>query len=500
MDSHARVDVCAELGPPSVWAYFAEIAAIPRPSKHEERIRAYVRGVADRHRLAFKEDQAGNLVIDVPATSGLAKAPITVLQAHLDMVCEKNESTRHDFATEGIRLVTEVESGSGMQIVRADGTTLGADNGIGVALALAVATTTNVACGPLELLFTVDEEQGMCGARALTPDFFRGRTMLNLDSEEEGTLYIGCAGGCDVNLTWEYDIVPLPREAELVRVRVSGLRGGHSGVDIHESRGNAIKLLTRTLLRLRSGPLQLLEISGGSKRNAIPREAMAVVAGPAGFLRLLHRAATDMSHEATEESWEPGVAIRVEPVSDGVPKKAIGSHETAGLLSALAALPNGVIGMHPKAAGLVETSNNVSTIATRVQDSNVVMELGLLPRSSSASRMRETLDQLAAVGKLAGATVTSDNAYPGWSPKPDSPGLAVCRRVYRELFGNEPKVVGIHAGLECGIIGERVGNIDMVSLGPTIRGAHSPNERVYVTSVGQTWRYLVAVLTALAQG
>jgi len=499
MKSQSRADAFPELEPRSVWSYFAEIAAVPRPSKHEERARAYVREVADRYRLALKEDQTGNLLIKVPPTAGFAQAPITVLQAHLDMVCEKNESTRHDFATEGIHLVVETEGGSGLQIVRADGTTLGADNGIGVALALAAATATDVAHGPLELLFTVDEEQGMCGARALSPDFFCGRRMLNLDSEEEGTLYIGCAGGCDVNLTWEYDAVPLPRAAELVRVRVSGLRGGHSGVDIHEGRSNAIKLLIRTLLRPQCESLQLLEISGGSKRNAIPREAMAVVADPADFLRSLQRAAAEISREASGESYEPEVTIRAEAISGGVATIGLGSNETATVLSALAALPSGVIGMHPKAPSLVETSNNVSTFAMSLRDSQVLIELGMLPRSSSASRMRETLDQLAAVGELAGARVTFDNSYPGWSPNPDSPTLGVCRSVHQKLFGNEPRIAGIHAGLECGIIGERVGEMDMVSLGPTIRGAHSPDERVYVASVERTWRYIVALLLALAQ-
>lgn len=499
MNSQSRAVAVPELEPRSVWSYFAEIANIPRPSNHEERARAYVRGVADRHRLVSKEDKIGNVLIEVPATPGLTQAPITVLQAHLDMVCEKNESKQHDFSTKGIDLVVETEDGSGLQIVRADGTTLGADNGIGVALALAAATSTDVAHGPLELLFTVDEEQGLCGAKALSPDFFRGRRMLNLDSEDEGTLYIGCAGGCDVNLMWEHDAVPLPRGAELVRVRVSGLRGGHSGVEIHEGRGNAIKLLIRTLLRAQNASLQLLELSGGSKRNAIPREAMALIAGPAGVLPSLQRAAAEIAHEASGESYEPDVTIRAEGVSDSVATTGLGAKETAMVLSALAALPSGVIGMHPKAHGLVETSNNVSTVAMSRRDTHAIIEAGLLARSSSATRMRETQDQLAAVGKLAGAKVRCDNSYPGWNPNPDSPSLALCRSVHRQLLGSDPAIAGIHAGLECGIIGERVGGMDMVSLGPTIRGAHSPAERVYVASVERTWRYLVALLATLAQ-
>jgi len=350
----------------------------------------------------------------------------------------------------------------------------------------------------LELLFTVDEEQGMSGAKALVPGFFCGRRLLNLDSEEEGILYIGCAGGCDVNLTWEYDVVPLSREVELARVRVSGLRGGHSGVDIHEGRGNAIKLLTRTLLRVQCESLQLLNISGGSKRNAIPREAVAIFAGPRGFVHSLERAAVEISREAAEESCELNVSVVAEACSAGVSAVGLSPDVTAKVLSSLAALPSGVIGMHPKAPGLVETSNNVSMIAMSEHNTHALIELGLLPRSSSASRMQEAIDQLSAVGTLAGANITRGNAYPGWSPNVDSATLAVCRSAYQRLFGNEPKVAGIHAGLECGIIGECIGDIDMVSLGPTIRGAHSPDECVYVASVERTWRYLAALLRELA--
>lgn len=499
MNLPARGSVIAEFEPHPLWRYFTEIAAVPRPSKKEERIRAYVRSVADRHRLAWAEDGAGNLVITVPATTGFAKAPITVLQAHLDMVCEKNESTRHDFSSEGIHLIADNEVDSGLLIVRADGTTLGADNGIGVAMALAAATTPEVTHGPLELLFTVDEEQGMGGARGVTPDSFRGRTMLNLDSEEESTLYIGCAGGCDVNLTWDFETVPMPQNSALVRLRVSGLRGGHSGVDIHEGRSNAIKLLARTLLHAKCDSLHIFEISGGSKRNAIPREASALVAVPAGLMGLLKQAATEVAREASTESGESNVTIGAESLSGRGTTNGLSAGDSRGVLSALAALPSGVIGMHPKVPGLVETSNNVSTVGMNVQDSRAIVDVGLLTRSSSASRMQEAVDQLTAIGTLAGAKATYDNAYPGWSPNIDSPTLAVCRRVHKELFGDEPKVAAIHAGLECGIIGERVGDMDMVSLGPTIRGAHSPDERVYVASVKQTWEYLVALLGAFAR-
>jgi len=499
MTTHATGNAVAGLEPRSVWEFFAGIAAVPRPSKREERIRKHVKGLATQHGLAFREDSVGNIVIDVPATPGHAKASITVLQAHLDMVCEKNATTQHNFDNEGISLVVETEAASGALIVRGDGTTLGADNGIGAALALAAATSPEVVHGPLELLFTVDEEEGMTGAKALSRESFRGRNMLNLDSEEEDTVYIGCAGGCDLNLSWTLNVVTPTQGAEFRRVSVTGLRGGHSGVNIHEGRANAIKLLARTLLRTPAGSLQLLSICGGSKRNAIPREATAVVAGPSASLGELERAGTEVAKEATGESFESEVSIGVQRVCDDLPETALSAGDTARVLDALMSLPSGVLGMHPKVAGLVETSNNLSTITMKADGSQAVIAVGLLPRSSSASRMRETLDQLSAIGRLAGAGTSTGSAYPGWSPNPDSPILSVCRRVYQGLFHEEPKVAAIHAGLECGIIGERVGEMDMVSLGPTIRGAHSPDERVYVASVERAWRYLVAVLAALAR-
>lgn len=489
----------AELEPQSVWSFFTGIAAIPRPSKQEERIRKHVREVAEGHGLSVNEDHAGNLVMGIQASAGHETAPVTVLQAHLDMVCEKNSSTAHDFDSEGIRLILETDSESGERIVRADGTTLGADNGIGVALALAAATSPEVVHGPLELLFTADEEDGMTGAKALSHESFRGRRMLNLDSEEDDTLYIGCAGGCDTNLTWTLKTEPPSQEGDICRVTVTGLRGGHSGCDIHEGRANAIKLLVRTLLRDPVTSLQLFDISGGSKRNAIPREAAAIVVGPVGTLEALKTASADVASEAKAESCEPDVTVRVEREPD-VPRPIyVSPNDTERILRALAALPSGVLGMHPKAPELVETSNNVSTITTEIRGSQIVITVGMLSRSSSGSRKRETLDQLAAIGRLAGAKVATHNEYPGWSPNPDSPTLAICRRVYHELFGDDPKVAAIHAGLECGIIGECVGDMDMVSLGPTIRGAHSPEERVYVASVERTWRYLATLLGTFAR-
>jgi dipeptidase D len=490
------------LEPMPVWRLFADISAVPRPSKREDRIRRHVRRVAEENGLKARQDGAGNLLIEVPPSPGCAAAPTTVLQGHLDMVCEKNAGTTHDFEHEPIRLLVESDPQDGQQIIRADGTTLGADNGIGVALALAAAFSPEVVHGPLELLFTFDEEAGMTGAKALSPDFFRGRRMLNLDSEEDDSLYIGCAGGCDTSLTWVFRVRSAAQRAELCRVTVAGLCGGHSGGDIHKHRGNAIKLLTRTLLAGGGDKLRLAEFNGGSKHNAIPREAAAVVAGPRGTREALQRAAVLVREQAARESAEDHPDIVVEPTASKSVPAVLSAADTARLLEVLAALPHGVLSMHPQIGGLVETSNNVATIATRLDDGgpSLHVAVGTLSRSSSATQLHVTLRQIEAVGRLAGGNVTTSNEYPGWAPNVNSPVLASCRKVYEALFGAPPKVTAIHAGLECGIIGDRVGGMDAVSFGPRITGAHSPDERVYVASVQKVWKYLRAVLGELAKG
>lgn len=489
----------AELEPAAVWKFFGGIAATPRPSKREERIRKHIREVAQEHGLAVREDHVGNVVIDVPASPDREQAPITVLQAHLDMVCEKNTRTAHDFDVDPIRLIVDTHGENGELIVRADGTTLGADNGIGVALALAAATTPDVVHGPLELLFTFDEEVGMSGAKALGPTSFRGRRMLNLDSEDDETLYVGCAGGCDSVMTWEFNTGEPSADSDCFRIAVGGLRGGHSGADIHENRGNAIKLLVRTLSRLERGSLQLCSMSGGSVRNAIPREAEAVVLIPASQAAMLRSAAEQLRDEAAAELAEAALAIQVETVPHTDGTRTISPDDTSRLLSVLANLPNGVLGMHPRIEGLVETSNNVATVETTARADLTRVVVCTLSRSSSASRMSEALDQIGSVATGSGAEVATCNAYPAWEPKLDSPTLATCSRVYEQLFGKPPAVTAIHAGLECGIIGQEVGGMDMVSLGPRIEGAHSPDERVFVSSVQKCWNYLVAILAELSR-
>lgn len=498
------------LDPKPVWQIFAGIAAVPRPSKKERRIYEHVKQFAAARGFSIREEPApgphlevGNMIISVPATPGCEKAPITVLQAHLDMVCEKNRGTEHDFDREGIKLRIATDPGSGKQIVHGEGTTLGADNGMGVAMALAAATDPAVKHGPLEILLTIDEEAGMSGAKALTPDSFRGRRLLNLDSEEDDAIYIGCAGGCDTNLTWSLPVSKADKPAEACRISIHGARGGHSGSDIHENRANAIKLLARVLAEAPPG-LRIVEIVGGSKRNAIPREAHAVAVGPTGTNKALQSAAERVAAEARAESYEESITISAEPAAaDGL--HATDAASTSAMLAALLAIPSGVIGMHPRVAGLVQTSNNLSTIESVVEGGKLRASVGCLSRSSSMSLLSLTSRAISEIGRLAGARVDHANSYPGWEPNVDSPTLTACKRVYEKLFGKPPHVLAIHAGLECGIIGERVGGpspaekVDMVSFGPNITGAHSPDERVYVDSVAKSWKYLTTVLEELAR-
>jgi dipeptidase D len=494
--NHSAIEA---LEPQAVWQLFVGMTAVPRPSKREERIRDHVRGLAQKHGWPVRQDGAGNLLIEVPATPGHESAPVTVLQGHLDMVCEKNTGTAFDFERDALKLVIDRDGQNGEAFVRADGTTLGADNGIGLALALAASAAPDVVHGPLELLFTIDEEAGMTGAKTLTADFLRGRRLLNLDSEEDDALYIGCAGGCDTTLTWNWKTRPASQRVRAARVTVSGLCGGHSGGDIHKHRGNALKLLARTLLAGGSGRAQLAEINGGSKRNAIPREAAAVVVGSRTALTALAKAAAMVQEQAARESAEDQPVIRVEPL-DGAAPAVLSAADTTRLLEVLAALPHGVLSMHPRVAGLVETSNNVATVNTHLDSDGRTLHVavGTLSRSSSGTQIHVTLRQIEAVGRLAGAEVVNANDYPGWAPNVDSPILATCRQVYERVFGAAPKVTAIHAGLECGIIGDRVGGIDAVSFGPHITGAHSPDERVYIASVQKVWKYLRAVLAELA--
>ncbi|MEM7232083.1 MAG: beta-Ala-His dipeptidase [Planctomycetota bacterium] len=485
------------LAPAAVWKFFSGLASVPRPSKKEEKVRAYMLELLAELGFEATEDATGNIVAKVPATPGCESAKTTVIQSHLDMVCEKNAGTEHDFENDPIRLVRDVDS-NGEEIIRADGTTLGSDNGIGVAMSLAAATSPEVTHGPLELLFTIDEETGMTGAKALVSESFEARQLINLDSEEDDAIYIGCAGGRDTDLRWSLAPQAIS-EGTTFRVSVSGLLGGHSGCDIHENRGNAIQILARALLASADGGSGwcLQEIEGGSMRNAIPREAVAVISGDAASQSRLEAACQALEEAAKRESFE-SASLSVECLGDSAGASAVSSDDTGRILRSLVAIPSGVVSMHPKIPSLVQSSNNLSTIRSSVEGGQVEVTVGCLTRSSLSSAIDHVSSQVASIGRLSGAAIEHHNDYPGWEPDVDSRLLATTRAIYEEMFETEPEVAAIHAGLECGIIRDAVGPMDMVSFGPRIEGAHSPDERVYPASVEKSWRFLVAVLGRLA--
>ncbi len=478
--------VLASLQPVLLWRYFSEINAIPRASKKEERIRQYVLDFGHRHGLETLRDDIGNVLIRKPATSGMEGRQTVVLQAHLDMVHQKNAGTEFDFDTHGIDMY--VEHGW----VKARGTTLGADNGIGVAAILAVLSSEDVAHPPLEALFTIDEETGMTGALGLKGGWLNGKILLNLDTEEDDELDIGCAGGMDVTATMQCQI-----ESAAVGsyhgflLSVSGLLGGHSGIDIHLGRGNANKLMARLLFdKYRKYGMRLVSIDGGSLRNAIPRECKAIVGvpgeGKAAFLAEINQ----LIHEIAAEfqSIEPGLALQVSETNPALHFVDADSQEKICL--ALHGAHNGVFRMSPDIPGLVEASNNVARVEV-TSDKAVIL---CLVRSSVESTKQEVAHTLQSVFQLAGFSVQFSGDYPGWTPRVHSPVLQLAKEMYVQLHHHEPKVVACHAGLECGILGKNYPGMDMISFGPTIHGAHSPDERVNIQSVAKFWQYLLAIL------
>jgi dipeptidase D len=464
---------------------------IPRASKEEGRMREYVVAAAERLSLTHREDAVGNVVVQVPASPGREGAPAVVLQSHLDMVNEKNSDVAHDFSRDPI-LPREVGA-----YLYATGTTLGADNGIGVASMLALMEEGAPEHGPLELLFTIDEETGLTGAQGLDPSLLTGRRLLNLDSEEEGTVTVGCAGGVDTLLTLPLSTESSPPGAVAIDLRLAGLLGGHSGIEIHLQRGNAIKLLARALFAAaRVEPFVLASFTGGNKRNAIPREAVAqVVVVPERREALLRAVEKEVAAiQAEYRPADPG--IRLDTVSADLPERVWTGSTARTVLALLDALPHGVLAMSYDIAGLVETSTNVAVV-TLGED---VLRIQNSSRSSVASALTATRLRLNAVGELAGASATSSDGYPGWKPELTSTLLGIVQNVHRRVLGKDPTIQAIHAGLECGLIGEKVPGMEMVSIGPQIESPHSPDERVKIASVGEFWRFLTAVLDELSAG
>ena len=473
-----------QLEPQIIWKNFAALNAVPRPSKKEGKVIEFIKNFGENLGLETNVDEIGNVIIKKPATSGMEDRKSIVLQSHLDMVCQKNSDINFDFETQGIEM--EVDG----DWVKAKGTTLGADNGLGVASIMSILESNDIPHPALEALFTIDEETGMTGAMGLKPGQLHGQILLNLDTEEDDEIDIGCAGGIDVTATQNYELEE--SKGQIIKIEIKGLQGGHSGMDIHKGFGNANVILGRLLFTgLYNQNIQLISIDGGGLRNAIPREAFAVLS-VRNSIEFIENA--NVLRKAILEEFadvEKDLAINIETFS--TPEKAISEENSARIILALKALHNGVYRMSPDVADLVEASNNVA----RVELKNGELKILNLSRSSVESTKFAVAEQLKAVCELAGMNVEFSGSYPGWKPKPGSEIVKLMERIYEKDFGSKPHVVACHAGLECGIIGANYPEMEMVSFGPTIRGAHSPDEKANIPSVQKFWGFLKEILAEI---
>ncbi len=474
------------LQPQSLWKYFEEITGIPRPSKHEGQIIAFLENFAIEHHLAYKKDKIGNLLIYKPGSKSHNSTSAIVLQCHVDMVGEKNSEVIHDFLKDPIKPYVDGDW------VKAKGTTLGADDGIGVAAMMNVLADTSLEHGPLECLFTLDEETGLTGAFELAPNFFSGNTLLNLDSEDEGILFIGCAGGMDTNVKFKYTPQPVLNNYNAYTISITGLLGGHSGDEIHKGRGNAIKIMTDFLLEAtRQAGAELHKFEGGNLKNAIPREAFATVLVSASmtesFVNLCKTFVNTIKR--TFSTVDPALSFKVDKVT--TPDTRLKKDFQLKLLEALKECPHGVIAWSKDIPGLVETSTNLASVRFNENDEILVTTN---QRSSIEASRKNVADQIARIFSNAGAEIEHSTGYPGWAPNMNSEILRVTSQTYEDLFSEHPKVTAIHAGLECGLFLEKYPNLDMISFGPTIYGAHSPDERLNIPSVTKFWDLLVEVL------
>ncbi|MDR0805601.1 MAG: aminoacyl-histidine dipeptidase [Enterobacteriaceae bacterium] len=480
----------AQLSPQHLWQHFAKICSIPHPSKHEEALAQAILSWAKEKNLYAERDAVGNILIRKPATAGMENRKSVVLQAHLDMVPQKNADTEHDFTKDPIQ--TYVDG----QWLKARGTTLGADNGIGMASALAVLSDESLSHGPIEVLLTMTEETGMAGAFGLQPNWLQSEILINTDSETEGEIYMGCAGGVDCITT-----LPLTREAipagyQTFKISLQGLKGGHSGGDIHLGLGNANKLMARFLFaHAQQLQARVLSFNGGTLRNAIPREATVTLSVPAANVEQLKKISADfltlITHELT--AVEKNMTLLVEPCECSL--LALSADSQSRLIGLVNASPNGVIRMSDSVKGVVETSLNVGVVTTE-QDSVQVL---YLIRSLIDSGKQYVVEVLTSLGELAGAQVVAKGGYPGWQPNPESPVMNLVSESYKKLFDTTPHVMVIHAGLECGLFKHPYPDMDMVSIGPTITGAHSPDEQVHIASVGRYWQLLTQVLKSIPE-
>jgi dipeptidase D len=478
------------LEPQLLWKHFAALSRIPRGSKNEAAAAQFVLDTARRLGLPARQDAIGNVLVEKPAAPGRDHLPSVCLQSHLDMVCEKNADKVHDFTKDPIELVRDGD------VVRANGTTLGADDGVGVAAALAVAEDLSLEHGPLEMLFTIDEETGLTGAHNLEPGFVRSRVLLNLDSETEGELCVGCAGGMDTLGTWNVAREPAKPNAVALELRVTGLRGGHSGSEIDKGRGNALKIAVRVLIALaQEAGARLVSIRGGGKRNAIPREAFATVCVPRSRVNKARRLVARWDGVVREElgSVEPDLRVEVaETAGEGL--HVLKRKSQKQILQTVSALPHGVIKMSAAIPGLVETSTNVAVVTTEGD----TVSLATSQRSSVASEIEEIAQTVGTIFELGGAAVSRSDGYPGWKANMESPTLKKAIATYASLYGSEPEVKAVHAGLECGIIGETYPGIDMISFGPTMLEVHSPEERIVIDTIPRFWGFLTTLLKTVA--
>lgn len=476
-----------KLTPNEVWANFYELTRIPRPSHHEEQIRKFIFDFGKSLGLETLQDETGNVIIRKPATPGMENRKGVILQGHLDMVPQKNSDKMHDFTTDPIETIIDGEW------VRANGTTLGADNGIGVASAMAVLASKELAHGPIEALFTATEETGMDGANGLKSGILKGDILINMDSEDEGELYVGCAGGEDANAQFRFTEVPVPAESIPFKLNVTGLKGGHSGMDIVLGRGNANKIFFRLLKEAyKVCGARLASINGGSLRNAIPREAFGVITVPYATADKLVGLVAGLTTIIKRELSATEPTLKIELAKTEMPASLIDEPTQINLTHAIVAAPNGVIRMSDSMPGLVETSTNLAIVKS--DNETKIISIACLMRSSVDSARAELGSRMESVFTLAGAKVTLTGGYPGWKPNMESPILKTMQQVYQAKYGRIPEIKAIHAGLECGILGGKYPNWDMISFGPTIRFPHSPDEKVNIESVGKFWDFLVETL------
>ena len=476
-----------KLTPVEVWENFYQLTRIPRPSYHEEEVRAFIAGFGKKLGLETMQDEAGNVIIRKPATAGMEKRKGVILQGHLDMVPQKNSDNNHDFTKDPIETIIDGDW------VRANGTTLGSDNGIGVAAAMAVLASKKLVHGPIEALFTATEETGMDGANGIKPGILKGHILLNMDSEDEGELYVGCAGGEDASVQFKFTEDAVPPESIAFRLNVTGLKGGHSGLDIPLGRGNANKIFFRLLKETyKTCGVRLASINGGNLRNAIPREAFGVVIVPYAKADKLVGQIAGLTTIIKRELAATEPTLKIELSKTEMPASLIDVKTQVNLTHAIVACPNGVIRMSDSMPGLVETSTNLAIVKS--DNTKKTVDISCLMRSSVDTAKADLGSRMDSVFTLAGAEVILKGGYPGWKPNMESPILKTMQQVYKSKFGRIPEIKAIHAGLECGILGGTYPTWDMISFGPTIRFPHSPDEKVNIESVRKFWDFLVETL------